>query len=262
MARTTTAAAAPDSESGGLSAVGRYCRSTSPRHELPLALDADRAGRPLVRVDTLTRGDRRAELLLAVRAWGQALARLHRHPLDPYVEEAPRPWILLAAGSPTAAARPGAPVHGAAGCAALDHRLHSALGELTATASVRAALSVAERDWQASSWTHGNPTAANAAAGPVNRCRWNAWLVDAGSAGRSDPSWDLVSAYDSLLRLRGQLGANLRPAVRALLDGYRSGDGPGRLSAPMVIARAAVSYLDELAAETTKGPAAIGQALR
>ena len=229
------------SESGGLRPTGQVRRPASPRHGLPLRFDADHALQPCIRVDTLIRRGRRAELLLAARAWGATLAALHRHPADDTVVETELPWILTAFDGP---ARP-APIDSrAADSAQREARARGMLGELREAATVRSAAAVVRRGWRAASWTHGSPGAANVVVSPLDRMHSYAWLIDTGTAGRSDPSWDLVTAYDSLLRHRGDLGADLRPAVRALLDGYRAGNGPGRVDGSLVLTRSALTWVE------------------
>jgi Ser/Thr protein kinase RdoA (MazF antagonist) len=87
---------------------------------------------------------------------------------------------------------------------------------------------------------HGDPGCANVVVARNAGRGWQAWLIDVDSAGRGDASWDLASAYDSLLPYRARLGGLLRPALRALLDGYRGSAGPGQLSGEVLKARAAL----------------------
>jgi aminoglycoside phosphotransferase (APT) family kinase protein len=213
----------------------------------PAACDVvwTRALQPCTGLTDVIRCGRTAELLLALRAWGTALAALHRWPAgigDP--PAAPKPWILEPSKAPEHLRL--ASSHRGAG-----NRVAVVLAELQRNGAVRDALATVRAGWSRTCWTHGDATTSNGVARAVDRQHWRVWLLDLESAGLGDPSWDLATAYDSLLVHRANLGRTMRPAVRALLDGYRCGDGPGRLSRELLIARAALTCV-QLAASSDR----------
>jgi aminoglycoside phosphotransferase (APT) family kinase protein len=210
----------------------------------PTAADVvwTRALQPCTGLTDVIRCGRPAQLLLVLRAWGAALAGLHRLPAsfgDP--PAAPKPWIL----DPWFVPEHLRVARGA------GNRVVVVLGELQRNSTVRGALAAVRAGWASTCWTHGDATTSNGVARAVDRHHWRVWLLDLESAGLGDPSWDLATAYDSLLVHRASLGQSMRPAVRALLDGYRCGDGPGRLSRELLIARAALTCV-QLAASSTR----------
>jgi aminoglycoside phosphotransferase len=179
-----------------------------------------------------------AKLITAARTWGAALAELHRWPTRfGAAPAASRPWIFrldetpphLDSGSPTA-----------------DTAM--VLAELRANRSVRYALAAAEERWSERHLIHGDATTANAVVRSRGPYRWRVWFVDLEYAGLGDPSWDLATAYDSLQFFGIGTGRDVRAALGALLDGYRSESGPGRLTRTMLIARAALTTVQVAAA--------------
>jgi aminoglycoside phosphotransferase (APT) family kinase protein len=203
---------------------------------------------------------RRAELLTLARTWGTALARLHRLPTRFGRPPAARlPWILEPYRLPAHLAASGSP------------RLRRALNELYGNRTVLAALGEVRAGWTASHWTHGDLTTANVLASRADRAGragragradradragrhdWQVWFVDLESAGIGDPSWDLATAYDSLLLQRAALGSAMAPALRALLDGYRTAGGPAQLTRPVLLARASLTAVQLAASPDRSG---------
>ena len=122
--------------------------------------------------------------------------------------------------------------------------LAGVLAEIRSNPGLRGALDRVNQTWTGRHWIHGNATTANAVARAIGAYRWQVWLVGSESAGLGDPSWDLATAYDALL-LHGQTRRiDMRPAVSAFLDAYRSCEGPGRLSHPMLITRALLTSVE------------------
>jgi hypothetical protein len=178
------------------------------------------------------------QLSIAVRGWGAALAALHRWPTrfgSP--PSAVRPWILEAAGREESTAQ-----------RTENCRFRAAVAEVCVDRSIGAALAEAGESWAPTHWTHGDMTTANVVTRRTGHHRWSVALIGLQAAGVGDPSWDLATAYDSLVLHRACLGPRLRPLLRALLDGYRTAAGPARLTRANVIARAALSRVQLLAA--------------
>ncbi len=174
-----------------------------------------------------------AHLRAAGRAVGQALAELHRHPVDPVAPVAPRPWALHLDDLPPSMAggAPGSPV--------------AAVLEIAAEPDVRRAIDAATAGWRTECWTHGDLSPANilvgswdgdrvgagdaAVRGGSSSARLRATFVDLEGAGRGNPDWDLVTAVTSVR----QVWPDPRfadPAADGLLTEYWRRGGPGRLS--------------------------------
>jgi phosphotransferase family enzyme len=203
-------------------------------------------GRPVHRLIGATR---RADFLMLAHSWGAALAQLHRTPTRfGQLPVAARPWILEPQRVPEHLTRCRIPA------------AERALAELWRSPTVLAALDRVRAEWVDSHWTHLDMTTANVLGAKIGRNGWQVWFVDLESAGIGDPSWDLATAYDSLLFHKTSLGTRLAPALRAMLDGYRSGDGPGQLSRSLLVARAALTGVQAAAAAgrraiaATRGP--------
>ncbi|MGX7681130.1 phosphotransferase [Jatrophihabitans sp. DSM 45814] len=189
----------------------------------------------------------RAELVMALKAWGSALAALHRWPTrfgSP--PQAQQPWIL---GSSTIPAHLRAlRTAGPRSDESASTRIQALVGKLRSNPAVIDALAEVTATWTARHWTHADMTTANAVANRSQRYRWRVWLVDFEAAGLGDPRWDLATAYDSLLLHRATLGRHLRPSLQALLDGYRRADGPATLSPAHLIARSMLTQVQVAAA--------------
>jgi Ser/Thr protein kinase RdoA (MazF antagonist) len=199
---------------------------------------------PCAVLDELIDSVPRAKLITAVRAWGQAMATLHRWSTRfGTVPLAAKPWIL------TPDATPG---HLAEVVPGSD--LAAVLAELRSNPAIRSALSTADQSWTARHWIHGDANTANAVARAVGPYQWRVWFVDLESAGLGSPSWDLATAYDSLECHGLTHRLDVRPSLGALLDGYRSAAGPARLTRAILVARAALTAV-QVAASTNPNPA-------
>jgi len=218
---------------GGLSVVGE-----SRSRPVPAVIGPEesptRAGHRSVALCEVIADGHLARLITAIKAWAESLAVLHQRsnrfgPAPP----ARRPWVLEP-DYPPAHLRSRLDEPGLAGV----------LAEIRSNPGLRGALDRVNQTWTGRHWIHGNATTANAVARAIGAYRWHVWLVGSESAGLGDPSWDLATAYDALL-LHGQTRRiDMRPAVSAFLDAYRSCEGPGRLSHPMLITRALLTSVE------------------
>jgi hypothetical protein len=192
----------------------------------------------------LLSGAPRAKVITAVHAWGQAMASLHRWSTrfgSPPVSRVP--WIF----NPTHV-----PAHLADVRA--DSDVAMVLAELRGNPGIRSAMDTVAESWTAKQWIHGDANTANAVARPVGPYQWRVWFVELETAGLGCPSWDLATAYDSLEFHGLSRGTDMRPALGALLDGYRSGSGPARLTRAMLTARAALTAVQVAAAADSSAP--------
>jgi hypothetical protein len=184
----------------------------------------------------------RGKVITAVRAWGQAMASLHRWSTrfgSPPVSSVP--WIV----EPTRV-----PAHLADVSA--DSEVARVLAELRGNPGIRSAMDAVADSWTARHWIHGDANTANAVARPAGPYRWRVWFVDLETAGLGCPSWDLATAYDSLEFHGLTRGTDMRAFLGALLDGYRSGSGPARLTRGMLTTRAALTAV-QVAASIDQG---------
>jgi hypothetical protein len=200
-------------------------------------------------LDQLLRTLPAAKLITAARAWGISLADLHRWPTRFGTPPAAAiPWIFDLDRVP------------ASWCnGERESSVGVVLQELRSNPNVRSALTAAGAAWSQRHWIHCDATTANAVAHPAGPYRWRVWLVGDESSGLGDPGWDLATAYESLqlLEVQGVRSHNdVRPLLSALLDGYRSGRGPGRLTPSVLVARAAMTAVQVAASNrVSTGPA-------
>ncbi|HEY2043757.1 MAG TPA: phosphotransferase [Jatrophihabitans sp.] len=194
-----------------------------------------------------------ARVITAVRAWGQALARLHRSPAEPDVTPtAALPWVL-AAGDGPAHLRAMVPRSAALTVWAM----------LREDRAVRAALQGAHEAWSATHWTHGDATSANCLARVTKPYQWRIWFVDLETAGLGDPGWDLATAYESLEFHAISRRIDVRPVLTSLLSGYRDAGGPARLTRNLLVARAALTAVQVASsARTASAQQTVGPFLR
>jgi hypothetical protein len=192
----------------------------------------------------------RGKIITAVRAWGQAMATLHRWStrFGPAPVSA-TPWILDLDHRPAHLAE-----------AAPDSEVATVLAELRGNPGIRSALDSVAESWSARHWIHGDANTANAVARAVGPYQWRVWFVDLETAGLGSPSWDLATAYDSLEFHGLTRGVEMRPVLGALLDGYRSAAGPARLTRGVLIARAALTAVQVAASNDPSAPIRSGLA--
>lgn len=149
-------------------------------------------GRPLVEAASSA-----AELDIAARALGAALARLHGLPVDaapaatvPWPLQTRRPVWVEAVRTPGTAA----------------------LLDAVAAEPLRTALATTASAWSPRAWVHGDVTALNVFVdGP------RATFIDLEDAGLGHPDWDVVCALDTLAGLDPRPEA---PAASVFLDAY------------------------------------------
>jgi aminoglycoside phosphotransferase len=198
---------------------------------------------PCTVVYELLRNESRGRQITAARAWGQALAALHRWPTRfGSAPIADRPWIFTPDETPAHLA---AAVEGS--------EVDDVLRELRGNPLIRHALDSAADSWAARHWIHGDAGTANAVARSLGPYQWRVWLVDLGGAGLGDPTWDLVTAYDSIEFHGLTHGRDVRSVLAGLVDGYRSAGGPARLTRAALIARAALTAVQFAAAAAGSG---------
>jgi hypothetical protein len=186
----------------------------------------------------------RGKVITAVRAWGQAMATLHRW--STRFGSAPvsaKPWILDCDRTPAHLAE-----------AAADSEVAMVLAGLRGNPGIRSALASVAESWSALHWIHGDANTANAVARALGPYQWRVWFVDLETAGLGSPSWDLATAYDSLEFHGLTHSVDMRPVLGALLDGYRSAAGPARLTRGVLTARAALTAVQVAAANDPNSP--------
>jgi aminoglycoside phosphotransferase (APT) family kinase protein len=156
------------------------------------------------------------------RAWGAALAALHRQPTPASAEPAaPRPTLCSSGADWVAHEVIAQAVHG-------DRALGSAL-ELVA------------RRWSERYWIHGAPAADHVlvALQPCLEVRF----VGFGRAGLGDPGWDLAFALNTIAELVDPCPETESDSKASLLGdyflhGYRRAGGPGHVHPTMVAVHA------------------------
>lgn len=169
-------------------------------------------------------------LIAAARATGAALAELHTTAPAEGCPNAPRPWALSPDSLPPSMATDGSsPV------------LESVLAAL-AEPGIRDALHAAAANWTADHLIHGDLSAGNIVVGSPATGRGTATLIDLTfvdfeSAGRGDPSWDLVCAVAMVQSLAFD-EATAAAAGEALALGYRAAGGSGEVEDSFACVRA------------------------
>ena len=196
----------------------------------------------------------------AYAAWGRALAALHNRPAAGAMA-APLPWVLprvpratgradvaLRADSALIALLPVEPGNGSARTGVTDVVAWVSLSDplIWALESTAAA-------WSANVWIHGEATRTHALLSPPERrCNARVELMSVGLSGLGDPDWDLVTAYDCILRS----GLPPLPYATAVLHAYALADGPGRLRRDVLAVRMILTSLRLAAAASCSTPSA------
>lgn len=165
-------------------------------------------------------------LIAAARATGTALAELHQTATAEGCPNAPRPWALDPDSLPPSMATDGSsPV------------LASVLVALREP-GIRRALRGGAANWTTGHLIHGDLSVGNlvveaaATGGPPNLT-----FIDFESAGRGDPSWDLVCAVTMVQTLAFE-DSTASAAAGALVEGYCAGGGSGEIDPALACARA------------------------
>ena len=168
-------------------------------------------------------------LIAAARATGAALAELHTTPLAEGCPNAPRPWALSPDSLPPSMATDGS-----------SPALASVLAALSEP-GIRDALHSAAVNWNTDHLIHGDLSAGNIvigsrATGRVMVAPVEVTLIDYESAGRGDPSWDLVCAVTMVKSLATD-EVTASAAGDALADAYGAGAGSGEIDASFACVR-------------------------
>ncbi len=169
-------------------------------------------------------------LIAAARAAGAALAELHTSTLAEGCPNAPRPWALSPDSLPPSMATDGSSPALASVIAALSEP------------GIRGALHGAAANWNTGHLIHGDLSAGNIVVGSHATGRGvvapvQVTLIDYESAGRGDPSWDLVCAVTMVQSLATD-EVTASAAGDALADAYRAGGGSGEIDASFACVRA------------------------
>lgn len=169
-------------------------------------------------------------LIAAARATGAVLAQLHASPLAEGCPKAPRPWALSPDSLPPSMATDGS-----------SPALTSVLAAL-AEPRIRGALDGIAANWATDHLIHGDLSAGNLVIGsPATDVRVAApvevTFIDFESAGRGDPSWDLVCAVTMVQSLAPD-EVTASAAGDALVDAYGAGGGSGEIDRSLSCVRA------------------------
>ena len=202
----------------------------------------------------------------AYAAWGRALAALHNRPAAGAMA-APLPWVLSrvprATGCADAALRADTDLRADAALIALlpvepgNGSARTGVTDVVAWVSLSDpliwALESTAAAWSARAWIHGEATRTHALLSPPKR-RGNprVQLISVGLCGLGDPDWDLVTAYDCILRS----GLPPLPYATAVLHAYALADGPGRLRRDALAVRMILTSLRLAAAASSSTPSA------
>ena len=190
----------------------------------------------------------------ACRAWGAALAPLHRWPVraDGHAG-APPPWAADAAAPPPS-------MRGCPDDAPGGRVLAAARRE----APLRAAAAHVRRRWRPLGWIHGDLSAANVLVDGARRPA-DVRFVDLEHSGLGPPEWDVATALDTIAALAPGWGASARRLGGAFLAGYRRAGGPGRVNPCFQAVRALTTAWQESwtpdGAARADGAAAAGASL-
>jgi len=168
----------------------------------------------------------------AYAAWGRALAALHNRPIAG-VMAAPPPWLLSrvprATGPADAALRSDAALIALLPVEMGNGSVRTGVADVVAWVSLSDpliwALESTAAVWSATARIHGEATRTHALLSPPERsCNARVEPMSVGLSGLGDPDWDLVTAYDCILRS----GPPPLPYATAVLHAYALAEGPGQ----------------------------------